>query len=622
MSPATKTSDEFTGLQRDIDVRQLVLDIAGTGVPDIDISEGAISGEVLRTIEGASEINVTVHDQARVILKSGALFDSDGHLRSADVEVDGVWFRLTSWSKQGDDLALKLEDRRIARLRSKKGPRKAASRSKVTRAQYILTLVRSVSADSKLPVHLHELKKKQPVAAPTDAVKKRASKAESRKTKKDSQRGRGFDSKAASALGLTSSQMDNIEAYMDQAELLNAPELAILGGLVAGFGESGWNANAKNGSHEGVFQSDQIAGFNVDGQAYHFLVGGMSFRAGGAIGAAKAHPDWTPGRIASYVEISDAAAAHYDAHGDKAKAILDAWGGSTGGQSDVGANSSYYKRYEFKVDKDENYWDAIQRMAKEVNWRAFVSGNTFFYIHEQALFKSRARFRVSEDVPGVSNIDAEQDYRKRTAKAVISCRIDAWEAPPGTIVIIEGLNTKGSTRWLVSSITRNLFSPEATIECKRPMGTRKEPRSDLATRSSQQSLSDQGGAVGGTAKDVIDFYVLPIARENGVNITAAQVTAANAVHGPTATGGRSDHQGPPETAWAADMPATGEKGDRLAEALAKRFGFKNKGAGSFTRVVADGYSYQLLWKVQGHFDHVHFGVQVLKDLPVTIHPNR
>lgn len=623
MSPvaAPKRPEEFTGLQKDIDVRQLVLDIAGTGVPDIDISEGVISGEVLRTIEGASEINVVVHDQARIILKSGALFDPDGHLRSADVQIDGVWFRLTSWRKQTDDLQLKLEDRRIARLRAREGPRKAASRSKVTRAQYILALVRSITADRKLPVHIHELKKKQPVATADKTDKKRLSKAEAAKAKKDAQRGRGFDAKAAKALGLSQQQLDNIGVYLDEVELLSAPELATLAGLVAGFGEAGWSKDAVNGSHKGVFQSAEIPGFNLEGQSHHFLVGGRSFRAGGAIAAAKANPSWTPGRIASYVEISDAAGAHYDKYRPRADAILEAWGGSTGGGGDVGANASYYKRYEFKVDKDENYWDAIQRMAKEVNWRAFISGNTFYYIDEPALFKSRARFRVSEDTPGVTNIDAEQDYRKRTAKALITCRIDAWEAPPGTIVIIEGLNTKGSQRWLVSSITRNLFSPEATIECKRPMGKRKEPRSDLATRSTQQTSADEGGAVGGTPKDVIDFYVLPIARENGVNITAEQVTKANAVHGPTASGGRSDHQGPPEKAWAADMPCAGEKGDRLAAALAKRFGFKGGGAGSYTRVIADGFSYQLLWKVEGHFDHVHFGVQALTDKPISVHPN-
>lgn len=623
MSPVAtaKKSDEFTGLQKDIDVRQLVLDIAGTGVPNVDISEGAISGEVLRTIEGASEVSVTVHDQARSILKSGALFDTDGHLRSADVRIDGVWFRLTSWRKQGDDLVLKLEDRRIARLRSKEGPRKAASRSKVTRAQYVLTLIRSVEADKKLPVHIHELKKKQPVVEPTKSDKKSQSKSRAAKEKKDAKRGRGFDDKAAKDLGLTQQQLDNVGVFLDEAELVNAPPRAILAGLVAGFGEGNWSMDAKNGIHEGVFQSAQIPGFNLEGQSHHFLIGGRSFRAGGAVAAAKSNPSWSPGKIASYVEISDAAGAHYDKYRPRADAILDAWGGTTGGKVDVGENASYYKRYEFKVDKDENYWDAIQRLAKEVNWRAFVSGNTFFYIHEEALLKSRARFRLSEDTPGVSNIDAEQDYRKRTARAIVSCRIDAWEAPPGTVVVIEGLNTKGSQRWLVSSITRNLFSPEATIECKRPMGTRKEPRSDVATRSSQQSLSDQGGAVGGSPKDVIDFYVLPIARENGVDITAKQVEAANAVHGPTAAGGRSDHQGPPESAWAADMPCRGEKGDRLAAALASRFGFKGDGSGSYARVVADGYSYQLLWKVQGHYDHVHFGVQALTDRLPSIHAN-
>jgi hypothetical protein len=45
------------------------------------------------------------------------------------------------------------------------------------------------------------------------------------------------------------------------------------------------------------------------------------------------------------------------------------------------------------------------------------------------------------------------------------------------------------------------------------------------------------------AKQVIDMVVLPICNANGITLTPAEVEAANATHGPTVSGGRSDHQG-------------------------------------------------------------------------------
>lgn len=515
--PLPDVMAEYAGLARDVNVRQFVLDVVGKGVPDVDVSESMISGEIHRSIDGASEVTITVHDQGRNIIQSGILQDSKGRLRAVDVELDGMWFRLTGISKQGDDLSIKMEDRRINRLRTKMGPRKAASRAKVTRAQYILSLVRSVKADKRAPVFIYELKKKQKVAPATSAQKKKTRKSRDKQQEKDAERGRGFPDNLHID-GVNKGQLDNIEVYLDECELLRASELAVLSGLVAGFGESQWSKAAKDwktGRHQGVFQANQdfngpggpIPPSDLEGQSHHYLVGGRSFRAGGAIRAARDHPDWTPGAIALYVEVSDASgASHYDKHIGKARKILRAWGGATGGNSDgsqTTTDKTYYKTYEFKVDEDENYWDAIQRMADEVKWRAFVSGKKFFYVPEEALIQSRSRYRFSEDTPGIDNIDFDWDYRKRSGRATVTCRIDAWAAPPGSVVEIEHMGPVSEGRWLVEDINRNLFSPEATISLKRKMDEHMEPRPEQATRSSD---SEDGGDAGGDGTGDGLFY--------------------------------------------------------------------------------------------------------------------
>jgi hypothetical protein len=121
---------------------------------------------------------------------------------------------------------------------------------------------------------------------------------------------------------------------------------------------------------------------------------------------------------------------------------------------------------------------------------------------------------------------------------------------------------------------------------------------------------------GMTAKQIIDTIVLPICNRSGIALTPAEVEAANASHGPTKGGGRSDHQGPPDAAWAADMSngVTTPQEDALAAALARQFRIPWSGAG-LVSVTRGGYRFQLIYRINtpqagDHFNHVHFGVRV------------
>lgn len=119
-------------------------------------------------------------------------------------------------------------------------------------------------------------------------------------------------------------------------------------------------------------------------------------------------------------------------------------------------------------------------------------------------------------------------------------------------------------------------------------------------------------------KELIDRVVLPIARKHHIDVTPASVAAANATHGPTVSGGRSDHQGPPNLAWAADMAdGTLTKNERaLAEDLNKVFHMGWK-MGDLTSHTEGGFRFQLIHGCSDcggdHTTHVHFGVR--KDSP-------
>lgn len=133
-----------------------------------------------------------------------------------------------------------------------------------------------------------------------------------------------------------------------------------------------------------------------------------------------------------------------------------------------------------------------------------------------------------------------------------------------------------------------------------------------------QYMDDQApvcASVEGTPKRIIDTVVLPMANADGIARTVAENDAANATHGPTKGGGESDHQGPPDVAWAADMSngVTTPEEDQLAEDLADRFGIPWTGSG-LVSVTHGGYRFQLIYRINtaqagDHYNHVHFGIR-------------
>lgn len=77
----------------------------------------------------------------------------------------------------------------------------------------------------------------------------------------------------------------------------------------------------------------------------------------------------------------------------------------------------------------------------------------------------------------------------------------------------------------------------------------------------------------------------------------------------TSSGNISDHWVGNKTAYAKDIGATGSAGDKIVKRLAKRLGVKpGRLVGTYDPIVKGKYRIQVLWKVSGHYDHVHVGV--------------
>jgi hypothetical protein len=114
-----------------------------------DIGDRIIDASISRTMDAASVLSVTINDYDRGVLQSGYLYNK------LDVQIDGLWFRLTGVDKSGDELTLTFEDREVAVLRTY-NTWKMASRKNVTRAEFILNLINEVK-EFKIPYVIPEL---------------------------------------------------------------------------------------------------------------------------------------------------------------------------------------------------------------------------------------------------------------------------------------------------------------------------------------------------------------------------------------------------------------------------------------------------------------------------------
>lgn len=138
--------------------------------------------------------------------------------------------------------------------------------------------------------------------------------------------------------------------------------------------------------------------------------------------------------------------------------------------------------------------------------------------------------------------------------------------------------------------------------------------------SDQPAATTEGTAscekLSGTPKEVIDKTALEIAHTiDFKDITPESVKAANAAHSQlTSSRNPSDHKGPPDVAWAADISngsSPTPEMDKLAKQLAECFGVKWSGSG-LVNAEKDGYRIQLIYRtLEGgnHFNHVHIGVR-------------
>lgn len=149
----------------------------------------------------------------------------------------------------------------------------------------------------------------------------------------------------------------------------------------------------------------------------------------------------------------------------------------------------------------ESSWDAIGRLAEEVNFRRWAALNTLFYVSDEELIAAAPSVQITGDEGWLlAQPSYEWGADRVVSEMTLRVLTDRWGVLPGATVYMQGQGPLEG-KWLVRSVRDDLWSPESDVTLTRPTGKRDEPRSETRTVQSD-STGDLGNPLLGTdAKD-------------------------------------------------------------------------------------------------------------------------
>ena len=494
----------------DLDVEKLRIYLHGTF--KIDADDRLTEARVVQTVEGSSTLNITINDYDRALLKSGLLSSK------LDIEIEGLWFRLVQVKKSGDNLTLVLEDREIAVLRTY-NKKIWASRATTTRAEFVYRMIREVK-EMRIPVEIPELRRVQPIeVAEDDSLPwEQAQAAEPGipdpdpfvpgvtdfpkgkeyvpfQTDFPSQSNRereAADTLTVKGAKATLDQVKNANTILRVGQNMGCRRKMLVCAIMTAITESRIiNNPGGDADSAGVFQQRPSWGSYRD-RTDVATSARLFYKA--AIPVDKSDPTRPYWDLCATVQRPrEDLRDEYDLYKAEAEKFVTAFG-IPGGDlegSAAAANSSVepdggyedggvYMYYRWDPShknkgKKENSWDCIQRLAEEVNWRAYFVYGRFYFMSEDQLFKQKPAATIREFTSGVDDIGGDYDQGKKWGQLTFDVRVGRWQVPPGSVVVLRDMGPWNG-RWLVTEIDRDLFAATATLTLKKPSPKLPEPQ--------------------------------------------------------------------------------------------------------------------------------------------------
>lgn len=498
-----------------IDTSNFMNDVVGAHGVKVNFAESITAGFIMRSMEGANFISITVHDGTRALIRSGIFGTSDNQtLPVLDVLVDGLWYRLAGFRKEGWELTLEFEDRWVFYLRTHKKPL-SASRAHTTRAEFIGRMVREVKG---LHYFCPELHVKQPIEGQEGAVgytvdKKTGKRKYKRQKKSERERRNELAGGLLSTTGLkmegtelNKNQLEICEEVLDTGTEMGANRKVLISSIMCIMQESSIrNSPGHEGVDVGPFDQNVHDGWPAtndvptDAAAY-FKV---------AIANDKSNPRYTLAELVQSVQHSGAGASYYAKHREDAEAIVKEYGEKgIGGHHERQVSKQYdFHRGPPDGPTGEDSWEASQRLAKEVAWRRFVVGNTFYFVQDRDLIRRKPIDEFDEDTPGILEINGVIDAGIPVSECVVKCRATRWWAPPGSVIKLKNMGPFNG-RWLVFKIKREIFNEETEVILHQPESAKPERADEKVTVGKSGAgetliLGEHISLPGGTPRDRI-----------------------------------------------------------------------------------------------------------------------
>jgi cell wall-associated NlpC family hydrolase len=301
-----------------------------------------------------------------------------------------------------------------------------------------------------------------------------------------------------------SAVMRNLERTLDVGYKKGARRKLLVADVMTILQESRGKTSATNGTHVGLYQQSAKSGWPAtreperDANAFFNRL----------IASDKRDPHQSLTGLIESVQRSGQASL-YGKWRDEAEKVVSNYLNHTGSSSSF--TVSRKKPYEFRVQKKENYWATILRLADEVGWAVFTIKDDIHFSAQEDLFRSRSRMTIKEGDNGVDYIDYDDDDRKVTQTVAVTCRMGMWDAPLGTVVTVDddGLPDSCQGKFLVTNLQRSYFSTAGTATLTRAQHSKPEPAPEVVTKTITSGAgSDVSGSVTlkGSTRDKILQY--------------------------------------------------------------------------------------------------------------------
>lgn len=371
--------------------------------------------------------------------------------------------------------------------------------------------------------------------------------------------------------------------------------------------------------------------------------------AGGLIRVANQQPDIRPGLLADTcvngLGVGDPGyVSKVDASVPEAKRNIELWSGRSfdgfrrGGGIDGRTDEIRYRPAAWTRGTDtgrEGSWKTLARYAEQLGRRRFIAGPTtrlprLVMAQDQQLILATPHIEVSlvDDDILTAPPQIEIIGRERLEQVELQVLADAWSAPPGAVADLINAGPL-PVPWLVLGARLRAGDPVATVTLTQPM-TRRQPdpaRSRAARR--RRTPTDFGGGsstfrgqitIEGGARGIVDqAAALAIAVGGDQVYVGSDYRQGDTV----GSGAPSDHSGNDAYRAARDIGVRGfdllvgppqPQLDQAVVAIGEQLG---RSYGNGTGVIIDtftwhGFRVQIIWRTPlygGHMGHIHIGVR-------------